>query len=260
MCRQPVLDVAPATAHGQDREARRRQWLQELSNWQPDLEVWQRHLVNQGAPDEQLTYTISFEPIFWDLCEAIVQHIEDPAVRSPREFLRNRSPLHKILGLGSFSFFANLMEGPDCELKALAQNLPNILADPAPFDICMAGVQVARRTRPADAHLVHKTARWLRRIRASRNRLVARYTDHVARAHDAEPQGTDRPPIPRRSSRRAGRVAPEATPAGANNAELQDADSSPLPRRSSRRRSTRGRSRSPSRRSRSVESDRMEIS
>ena len=260
LCRQPVLDVAPATARGQDRQARHRQWLQELSDWQLDLEAWQRHFVNQGVTGQGLTYTKSYEPIFWDLCEAIVRHIEDPAVRSPREFLRNRSPLHKILGLGSFSFFANLMRGPDCELKALAQNLPNILADPAPFDICMAGVHVATRTRPADANLIKKMAAWLDRIRASRDRLRVRCTDRVARAYDAEPQDTDRPPIPRRSSRRAGTVAPPATPASANTTELQDTDPSPLLSRFSRRRRSSAISPSPLSRSRSVESDSMEIS
>ncbi|KAL8870410.1 MAG: hypothetical protein Q9174_003542 [Haloplaca sp. 1 TL-2023] len=264
ICRKPVLHVAQATTRAQDRQARRRRWLQELSHWQPDPQAWQRRLENEGvtdAADQELTYTISFEPIFWDLLEGIVQYIEDPAVLLPRELLRKRLPLHKLLGLGCFSAFAHLIRGPDCELKALAQSLPDILSDPAPYDICMAGLGVATRTRPADVPLIEKIAAWLERIKASRDRLHNQYARSTARRDATARQDSDSdiPAVPRRSSRRARTAVLPATPASASTARLRDAQPPPSPSRPSPHSRSNAPSPGPPGPSQTSEADRMEI-
>lgn len=162
MCRKPFLDAPTTLEEDVDPDERLRQ---ELISWP---------MAPDSPPGEE-----PVDELFNNLCEAIVQFIEDPSVDSAEEWLDNRVPFREIIGLGTFMHFAKIVNGPPGYLQRLVNDLAILFPDQWLVELVMKTAREWEHSHEdwllrADEHTFQRMEDWYRRITMSRDLLYQR--------------------------------------------------------------------------------------
>lgn len=163
MCRQQMLD-SPLLSGEEEN------WRQELSTFRAGFfhESARHPLIEQG------------EKLFVELCEEIVQFIEDPSVNDAEQWFCRHVGYRSIVALGSFERFASVMKGPPAYAQWLAHNLPDSIPNPAVYNVIMAQIDMLPAGAEVDGQMdmptetLERLAGFYRRIDNSCDALYER--------------------------------------------------------------------------------------
>ena len=110
-------------------------WHELLHNFTP---AWSHRALKDPV---KIAWAQEGEDLFVQLCEAIVQLIEDPSETNVVDWFVYRVSLHPIIGLCTAKRFAEIIRGDheeDRKVRDLIQGLPDVLPNRLIFDRLMA--------------------------------------------------------------------------------------------------------------------------